>query len=151
MRLLRNKDVISGAVFAIAAIAFMIQSRTLTFGSPMEMGPAFFPRVVGGMLLVLAIAILAKGVTEELREPTEPLRLHVLPIFKVFVAVVVFVLALRPLGLILASALLVAIVGSAPKDRRWPEVAISAVVLSVLSGFLFVHALGLQAPLMPWR
>lgn len=147
----RNKDVICGLVFAVLAIAFIVNSASLTFGTPMEMGPAFFPRIVGFMLLVLAAIIAGKGVLDVLADQSdEPLRLSVRPILYVFGALILFCLTLRSLGLVGASILLVVAVGAAPRDRRWIEVAISAVLLSLGAGFLFVYGLGLQAPLLPW-
>lgn len=100
----------------------------------------------------LSVAPGLKGATEALSEGREePLRLPLRPILSVFVAMLLFVLTLRGFGLIVASALLVLVAGVAPRDRRWREVAISAVVLSLFAGFLFVYGLGLQAPLLPWR
>jgi hypothetical protein len=147
----RNKDVICGLVFAFCGLGFIADSTALTFGTPMEMGPAFFPRIVGVLLLILAAVIVAKGVIGALAaQGDEPLTLALPPILYVFLALFLFCIALRPLGLIAASVLLVLVVGAAPKDRRWVEVAISALVLSIGAGFLFVYGLGLQAPLLPW-
>lgn len=151
LHVVRNKDVVCGLVFAACGIGFIADSTSLTFGTPMDMGPAFFPRIVGLLLILLAAAIVGKGVFDVLAERRdEPLRLAVGPVLYVFLALFLFCIALRPLGLIAASVLLVVVVGAAPKDRRWIEVAISAVALSIGAGFLFVYGLGLQAPLLPW-
>ncbi|PZQ48182.1 MAG: hypothetical protein DI556_15280 [Rhodovulum sulfidophilum] len=151
-RVARNKDVVSAVLIAIAAGAFFVTSLRLSFGSPMDMGPGFFPRIVSALLFCLAVGIGVRGATEALSDGRdEPLRLPLRPIVSVFAAMFLFVLTLRGFGLIVASALLVLVAGVAPRDRRWREVAISAAVLSVTAGFLFVYGLGLQAPLLPWR
>lgn len=149
-RLLRNKDVVSALLIGAAAVGFLIASEGMTFGTPMDMGPSFFPRIVSVLLLCLAIGIGLKGLAN-LEAEEDPLVIPLRPIVTVFIAMALFVVTLRSLGLIAASMLLVLAAGAAPLDRRWREVAISAVVLSVFAGFLFVYGLGLQAPLLPWR
>ncbi|MBD9596390.1 tripartite tricarboxylate transporter TctB family protein [Ensifer sp. ENS05] len=151
LRIVKNKDVICAVVFGALGTGFVADSLSIAFGTPMDMGPAFFPRMVGCMLVFFALAIGIKGVAEALIEKGEDLKIALLPIVYVFVAIGLFVLTLRSLGLIIASLLLVGVTGIASRDRRWLEVAIMAVVLSIVAGLLFVYGLGLQAPLLPWR
>ncbi|SDN41165.1 tripartite tricarboxylate transporter TctB family protein [Ensifer sp. YR511] len=151
LRIAKNKDVICAVVFGILGTGFVVDSLSLSFGEPMDMGPAFFPRMVGCALVLLALAIGIKGVANVLAEKGEDLKIALLPVLYVFVAIGLFVLTLRSLGLIVASLLLVGVTGVASRDRRWREVILMAAVLSIVAGLLFVYGLGLQAPLLPWR
>ena len=64
-------------------------------------------------------------------------------------AVVVFGYALKPLGLVLATALLVFISAWGGHEFRWKEVTIMAVVLAAFSVASFVYGLGLPMNVWP--
>lgn len=152
MKLLRHPDVLAGLTFAALGAGFFLASLTHEFGSAVDMGPGFFPRIVGAGLLVLALPIGLRGVIDVRRREgvrETPVRFALVPILTVGVALALFALALRSLGYVVAALLLVAVAGAAARDRRWKEVAALAIVLALAAGALFVFALKLQAPLWP--
>jgi hypothetical protein len=145
----KNRDVLSALVFFALGMTFAVSSFSMAFGEPMDMGPAFFPRIVSMLLIGISVIIAIQGFLKTAPDP-QKIKIAVVPILIATGGVVAFSLALRPLGLIAASALLVLISGAAMRDARWRELVISAVVLSICCGVLFIYVLGLQARLLPW-
>ena len=113
------------------------------------MGPGYFPLVLGGLLALLGVLIIGKGVVVGLGEPigVVPWRSVVLLV----VAVIFFAATIRGLGLVptlFVTTLLAALAG-----RRtgigWAIVI--AAGLTALSVVIFVLALQLRLPLLgPW-
>jgi Tripartite tricarboxylate transporter TctB family len=152
MKLLRHPDVLAGLIFAGLGAAFFVASLTYEFGRAVDMGPGFFPRIVGAALLVLALPIGLRGLIDARRRDGAsgpPVRFALGPIVTVGVALALFSLTLRSLGYVVAALLLVAVAGAASRDRRWKEVALLAIALALAAGVLFVLALKLQVPLWP--
>jgi len=71
------------------------------------------------------------------------------PLF-VLGAVVVFGLAVRPLGLVVAGPLAIVISALASSEVRWKETILVGVVVTAFCIGLFKFALGLPIPLAPW-
>jgi len=67
----------------------------------------------------------------------------------IIVAIVLFGVALKPLGMVLAAAILVFLGALGGHEFRWKEVAILYVVLALFSVFVFVKGLGLPFPVWP--
>lgn len=151
LSLIQNEDFISAIVFAAFGIFFVVNSFSLPFGSLDDMGPAFFPRIAGCILIAIAAAIGFRSVVSNTSSGQEVFKIALLPLMYLVVAVFLFVITLPSLGLIGSSVLLVAVSGAACKDRRWKEIAIIAVVLPILVSLIFVYGLSLQTPLLPWR
>ncbi len=152
MKPLRHPDVIASLIFGGLGATFCWASLGHEFGRAVDMGPGYFPRIVGGVLVLLAVLLGIRGLVEarRLEDPVpEALGSSVGPIVTVGVALLLFSATLRSLGYVVAAALLVAVAGAAIPQRRWTDVALLAVVLSLTSGGLFVLALKLQAPLWP--
>jgi Tripartite tricarboxylate transporter TctB family len=152
MKLLRHPDVLAGLIFGGLGASFLVGSLSHEFGRAVDMGPGYFPRIVGAALVLLALLIGIRGLVDargRADSDTAPLGLSLRPIATVGVALLLFSVTLRSLGYVVAAALLVAVAGAASRQRRWPEIAMLAAVLSLASGALFVLALKLQAPLWP--
>jgi hypothetical protein len=49
-----RKDLLAGAVFVAFGLAFAVTSTTYEVGSPLRMGPGFFPLALGGILVCWA-------------------------------------------------------------------------------------------------
>jgi Tripartite tricarboxylate transporter TctB family len=152
MKLLRHPDVLAALILGALGASFFVASLGHEFGRSVDMGPGYFPRIVGGALVLLALLIGLRGLIEASRSEDNgrtALGFPLGPILTVGVALALFSLTLRSLGYVIAAVLLVAVAGAASPQRRWREVALLAVALSLASGGLFVLALKLQAPLWP--
>jgi hypothetical protein len=144
-----RKDLLAGAIFVGFGLAFAVTASTYEVGSPLRMGPGFFPLAIGGVLVVLGALIAISGyVAADGGEiGTVPWRAVVLLI----AAILFFGLTVRGLGLApaLFGAVLLAVFAG-PGVRPVPAVVIAA-SLSALSVLIFVYALQLRLALVgPW-
>lgn len=146
MRLRSPQDFIGGlALIALAALA-LSQIGDLRFGTASRMGPGYFPTVLAWLTALFGLILAARAFV--LDGPSlEPVDLrHGLPLL---LAILVFGLAIRPLGLVLASALLFLVSAFASPELKWREQAIASVALIGLAVLLFVVLLDLPFPVWP--
>lgn len=143
------KDILAGSVFVAFGLAFAVGATSYEIGTTLRMGPGYFPLVLGGLLVLLGVAIVGKGVIagDGGAIGAIPWKAALL----IAGAVLFFGLTVRGLGLVpslFGAALLSAFAGQRPS----PVVALLvAVGLTVLSVLIFVVALGLRLPLLgPW-
>lgn len=117
------------------------------------MGPGFFPKAVAGLLILLGIIIfVVSGRDVSPPEDDEPgigLLSLTRILFFVIGSVVLFGLTLSPLGLPVATFLMVALASAARSGARPVPVFLTAIVLSVLATLLFAFVLQLQVPVYP--
>lgn len=66
--MVRNgKDFWAGAMFMAFGIAFMVVSRDYSMGTSVRMGPAYFPTVLGGLLVALGAVVFVRAFVSKLR------------------------------------------------------------------------------------
>jgi putative tricarboxylic transport membrane protein len=115
-------------------------------GSSVRMGPAYFPVVLGGMLAALGLIVLLDSIVEE---GPEVATFHFRPLIFIAISSLAFAYLLKPLGLVLASIVLIFISAYGGHEFKWKEVAIMSVVLAVFSVLVFVKGLALPFPVCP--
>jgi hypothetical protein len=115
-------------------------------GSSVRMGPAYFPVVLGGLLVFLGSLVLFDSIVEE---GPKVAKFHFRPLLFVAVSSLAFAYLLKPLGLVLASVALVFIAAYGGHEFKWKEVAIMSVVLVIFSVLVFVKGLTLPFPICP--
>jgi Tripartite tricarboxylate transporter TctB family len=158
MKLLHNKNVLAGLMFIVFGAAFFIGALNYSLGSGARMGPAYFPRLLGGLLFILGVIIAIEGFIESNKTQNEPIGWHVMPMVYLLGAVGAFgvllagvpSLGIPAMGLVAAAVALVVISSIAARDKKWKEIIISAVALSTFCALAFVKGLGLQMKLFPW-
>jgi len=148
MRIRDAKDFWSGVMFAAFGLAFMAFSRQYDMGTAARMGPAFFPTMLGGLLLLLGVVILIKGLTAR-TEDGHLAPFHFRPLVLVLGSVVAFGLLLRPAGLLVALAALVFISSLGSHEFRLRDVLLLTVGLSVLVLIVFIYGLSMTVPVLP--
>ena len=147
MALLSRQDFLGGlAIIAVAGFAFWL-GRKLPGGASGGMGPGTLPKGLALLLGALGAAlvltsIFEKGVTLGRWSIRGPLL--------VLGALVVFGLAVRPLGLVVAGPLAIAVSALASDEVRWGETILFGVLMTAFCVGLFKFALGLPIPLAPW-
>ena len=148
MALIRNpKEFGSGCLFAAFGLAAIGIGASYPVGTAARMGPGYFPRALGIILIVLG----AIQVLDAFRKPGAPIAMKDLrPLLIVLGSVVVFGLAVVPLGLVLATILLIVISSTASHEFRWKEAVISSVLLAAFTVLAFSKGLQLQLPVWPW-
>jgi putative tricarboxylic transport membrane protein len=146
MRIRSPKDFWAGLIFVAVGAGFVLLSTQYRLGDMHRMGPAMFPILVGALLTVLGAIIATRGVLLE----GEPLpRFHARPLGVTIVAIVLFGLALKWLGLVAAVIVLVLAGAYAARDVRPVENVALAAIMVLFSVGVFVWLLGLPLPLWP--
>jgi hypothetical protein len=148
MRIGNAKDFWSGLMFAVFGLLFVIFSRSYAMGTAARMGPAYFPTVLGGLLLLLGAFVAIKGLTAQ-TEDGKVERFYFKPLLLVLGAVVAFGLLLRPGGLFVALAALVIISSLGSHEFKWRDVLLLTVGLAVLVLIVFIYGLGMTVPVLP--
>jgi hypothetical protein len=129
-----------GLFFAVWAIA------NYQMGTAVRMGPAYFPTVLGGLLAFLGLVVLAMSVT--VAGPKVD-KFHFRPLLMILLANIAYGYLMKPLGLVLATAVLVFISAFGGHEFKWKEVSLLYVFLIVFSVLVFVKGLTLPFPLWP--
>jgi len=146
MKIKAPMDFWAGLMFIGFGIGFALVAQNYQMGNAVRMGPAYFPTLLGGLLALLGLAILVQSlVAAGPKVPAFAFR----PLILIIVAIVLFGVALKPLGMVLAAAILVFLGALGGHEFRWKEVAILYVVLALFSVFVFVKGLGLPFPVWP--
>jgi putative tricarboxylic transport membrane protein len=144
-------DILAGLIFVAFGLAFAITSLSYELGTPLRMGPGYFPLVLGGILVLLGLLVLGKGFIPgsdgEVRLGSVPWRGLIL----IVVAVLFFGLTVRGLGLVPATAV-TALLTALASNRTGILAAVAiAAGLTVLCVLIFVLALQVRLPLFgPW-
>jgi hypothetical protein len=117
-------------------------------GSAGRMGPAYFPTILGVLLILVGVAAFVRAL---LRQGDALERFHLKELALVAGAVVGFGLVLRGAGLAPAVMLLVLGSGFASDQFNVKRFALLAVGLAVFSTLVFVKGLGLPLQAIgPW-
>jgi hypothetical protein len=101
---------------------------------------------VGGLVAILGTALLLRSL--RLEGPGLP-RVRLRPALFVLGASVAFGYLLKPLGLVLATLLLVVVSALGGHEFRWKEALLLAAGLAAFAVAVFVYGLGLPFPLWP--
>jgi putative tricarboxylic transport membrane protein len=115
-------------------------------GSAVRMGPAYFPVVLGGLLALLGVLVLFDAIVED---GPKVAKFHFRPLLFVMASSLAFAYLLKPLGLALASVVLVFISAYGGHEFKFKEVAALSVVLVIFSVLVFVKGLTLPFPICP--
>jgi len=188
------KDFWAGLMFIGFGGFFMIWALThYQMGTAVRMGPAYFPAVLGGLLVFLGLLVFIESLAMQGPGLTLPFNivdliiavlvfvvlgwifkrigvggdyailvgtgvlvvLSVLfrrgtkPLVLISAACVIYGYLMKPLGLILATLLLVFISAFAGHEFKWKEVVILYAILIVFSLLVFVKGLTLPFPICP--
>lgn len=119
-------------------------------------GPRFLPLVASALLIVLAIAHLARTVVRpdlELARFTaaESAQTHWPTPALVMAALIGYVALLMPLGYALATAVFFTATARILGSRHLRRDAVAGVVLGVVVSYAFTRWLGVRLPVGPWR
>ncbi len=145
----RRKGVVGGLLLAGLGAATVVMARDYTVGSPSNMGPGFFPMMLGGLLCLFGLVNTGVAMTGQPAEGAERItigRSLMLPLGMLF-----FGLLVERAGVVVATLVLVACVWMAGYGFRVWEILVVAVVLVAIACAMFVY--GLQLPttyLLPW-
>lgn len=146
MRVRSPQDLVGGIALILLSILAFSQIGELKIGSASRMGPGYFPTLLAGLTGLMGVIIAGRSFMLE-GPPLD--RLHWRQGLPLLGGILAFGLAIRPLGLVIASALLFGIAAFASEDTKWRELLVVSAVLILFAVGLFVLALGLPFPIWP--
>ena len=147
MAWIRNpKDFWSGALFIAIGIAALIIGSKYALGTAARMGPGYFPRILGLLLIVLGAVLAIRGTRTS--GPPIP-RFHWRPTLIVLGSVVLFGAIVRSAGVALSTVILIVVASAASREFRPREALVVGVLLAALAVGVFVVGLQLQLPIWP--
>lgn len=142
----RPKDFYAGLLFVAFGVFAIIIARNYPLGTAARMGPGYFPRLLGILLIVLGAALSLTA----LRGQGPPLPgWKWRPVSIVLLSVVAFGLVLTHAGLVLSTIGLIVVASTASREFRFRESLLSGALLAALSVGVFVIGLKLQLPIWP--
>ena len=144
-------DILAGLIFVAFGLAFAIASLRYELGTPLRMGPGYFPLVLGGILVFLGLLIVGKGLVSSSSDEGRLGRVPWRALFLIVAAVLFFGLTVRGLGLVPATAVTALLTALASYRTGILAAVAIAAGLTVLCVLIFVLALQLRLPLVgPW-
>lgn len=139
------KDFWAGVIYFVLGTGFVVVARDYSFGTAIRMGPGYFPTVLGGLLALVGLISIVRGVRHA---GTRIAPFAWRPVVFVSLSLILFGMLLTGGGLIvaLAALLLCAPVAGSPFGYSLTG-ALAAIALIVFCAVVFVEALGLPLPL----
>jgi hypothetical protein len=156
MRITRPKDLFSGLIFLGAGLAFAIGARNYDIGSARQMGPGYFPLVLGGLVALVGAILCGRSIA--LSTPEAPIgRWALRPLACVIGANALFAMMLAgmpawgipALGFIPSVMVLVLVAGLGSDAFTLRTFLPLAAGLAVATYVVFVRLLGMQFDALP--
>lgn len=146
LKMIRSaKDFWAGLIYILFGITAIVVGRDYPMGAAFRMGPAFFPTILGGLLLVIgSISVIRSFLT--VGDPVG--RFAVPALMLVTGSIFLFGYLVRGLGVALALPVLVVISAYASKKFHWGPTFIMAVGLTVFCVLVFLKGLGIPLPVV---
>jgi hypothetical protein len=146
MKIKSPMDFWAGLMFIAFGFFFFFAARNYQMGDAMNMGPAYFPTVLGGMLAAIGGVILFQSlVVKGEKGPA----MSFPTLFFIILSLVIFGYLLELIGMVLALTVLVFLSAFAGHEFKLLEVLILSVALIIISVLVFVKGLNLPFPLWP--
>ena len=141
------KDFWAGVLYIVFGATAIIIALNYPAGTAGRMGPGYFPRALGALLVALGVFLALRA----LRIQGAPIFFaSPKPLLVVIGSVVVFGIAAPVLGLAIATVLLVIVSSTASDEFRWKEATIASVLIAAFTVVAFAWGLQLQLPVWPW-
>ena len=139
------KDFYSGVLFIAFGVAALVIGSNYALGTAARMGPGYFPRILG--ILLVRSAPYSRCARCGCREARYP-RFGMAPYVDRIGSVVIFGFIDRA-GLFLSTVGLILGASVASHEFRWKEALASGIFFAVLAILVFVLGLKLQLPIWP--
>jgi len=143
---MRRADLLIGLGLLVVAAVYFQQSFAITRGFASDrLGPAFFPRLLGGVLAILALTLVMRALSGR-SDPTPPPAMRLGVFLGTLVLMVVYSLVLPRVGFLLATPLLLAAVIWLLGLRRWGTMAATAIGVTGVLYIVFARMLKVLLP-----
>jgi hypothetical protein len=146
VRIRNPKDFWAGVLFIAFGAAAVILGSRYNLGTAARMGPGYFPRILGMLLVALGAIIALRGLRTDGAAITA---WRWRPTLVVLGSVVLFGLIVNRAGLALSTVVLIVLASAASAEFRWKEALLSGALLAGLAVAVFILGLKLQLPIWP--
>jgi hypothetical protein len=140
------KDFYAGLLFIAFGVAAIVIGSDYALGNAARMGPGYFPRILGILLVTLG-AMLAARATRLQGGPVPAFKWR--PTLVILGSVVLFGYIVEQAGLFASTVVLIVGASAASHEFRWKEALVSSVFFALLVIAVFVLGLKLQLPIWP--
>ncbi|GHU34930.1 hypothetical protein AGMMS50256_29310 [Betaproteobacteria bacterium] len=149
VELRNNKDFFTGLLFiAVGLTAMVISLSDYPLGTSLNMGPGYFPSLMGGILTAFGLYIMARGLIKgEKIAGAWGIR----PLILLNLGVMAFGFLIDRFGLAPSLVVLFFISALGGKEFKFKEVLILTVLMTVASWVLFIYGLGIPLRLFVWE
>lgn len=147
---MKSADAVFGLVMLAASAVGFLAVGDAQFGSASEPGGAFFPYAASSGLAAAGLSYLVRAALAEKTSPKRRSNFALRPFFSaaaVFAGGIFFCLALRPLGLPLATA--GALLAASSFSFKGASTIFAVMLLTAACTILFYYGLGMDVPLLP--
>lgn len=146
---INSKDLIAGAIFVAIGAFFSIGALIdLRMGTAFQMGPGYFPTIIGGILVAFG-AMIAFNAVGAAPSPYGPVSWR--GMILITLAPILFGVLVRRLGLLPSLLIVVAISTFASRRMRVPLALALTAGLTLFCVAVFGYGLGLPLKLLgPW-
>ena len=148
-RIRSPRDVFAGLLFVAIGVATVIGASDYPLGTVRNIGPGYYPILLGIALVLLGAGITFKGVTLSAEPSDDEGGFAIRPLVMVVAAVAAFGLLVRPFGLGVAIVALVVISSFAGRDFSIVRVVLICATMVALSWLVFIYLLGLSMSMWP--
>lgn len=141
-----QKDFAAGLLFAVIGVGAIVLSGDYRRGTAANMGPGYFPLLLGILLLLLGLALTLRALKIE-DKPMSAWKWR--PTLVVLGSVVIFGCIVTRAGLVVSTVMLIVLSSAASREFRLKEALVSSAILAALVVGVFVLGLKLQLPIWP--
>jgi hypothetical protein len=145
MMIRSTKDFSAGLIYICLGSGALFIARDYSMGSGVKMGPAYFPSVLGGLLVLIGTISIIRSLVVS-GTPIGALGYKGLSL--VIGSTLLFGAIVREVGLIIALPLLVIIAAYASTRFRWGPTIVMACGLTLFCTLVFIKALGIPLPVL---
>jgi len=140
-----GKDFWTGVIYFVVGSAALIISRDYGMGAAVKMGPAYFPTMLGVLLIVIGIISIVRSFLKS-GSPIGAVAWKGLVL--IVASTLLFGMIVRGAGLIIALPLLVMVSASASARFSWKHSLAEAAVITVFCIVIFLKGLGVPLPIL---
>jgi putative tricarboxylic transport membrane protein len=145
IRVRNAKELCTGGIYIAFGLSAVIVALDYDMGRAVKMGPAYFPTVLGGLLILVGIISVARSFLQ----PGTPIGDFTFKgLTLVMVSVIVFGLIVKGMGLAIALPVLVMISAFASHQFRWVPSLSLAAGLTLFCVLVFIKGLGVPLPIL---
>jgi hypothetical protein len=139
------KDFCAALIYLAIGLSTILIGRDYKMGTAIQMGPAYFPTFLGGLLSFIGLISLIRSFLVR-GEPIPAFAWK--PLVLIVAATVVFGLLVKGAGLAVALPLFVVMTAYASVKFRWGPSLVLAAATTVFCVLVFVKGLGVPLPII---